>query len=68
MILPYNTLHVPLHGHQIVVKSFITLSFKRLLNSQKKWMTKASVHACELSLYWVFYTHVLTGMGEGGTF
>jgi hypothetical protein len=21
-----------------------------------------------LSLYWVFYTHGLTGMGEGGTF
>jgi hypothetical protein len=30
-------------------------------------MTKVQV-MLELSLYWVFYTHGLTGMGEGGTF
>jgi hypothetical protein len=30
-------------------------------------MTKVQVHAW-LSLYWVFYTHGLTGMGEGRTF
>ena len=61
-------LHVPLYGHQMVVKSFMALSPKRLLNSQKKWMTKAYVHTFELSLYRVFYTHRLTDMCEGGTF
>jgi hypothetical protein len=31
LILPHNTLVVPLHGHQIVVKPFMTLSSKKLL-------------------------------------
>jgi hypothetical protein len=44
------------------------LSFKRLLNSEKRWITKAKVHAFGLSLYRVFYIHKLTSMGEGGTF
>jgi hypothetical protein len=30
-------------------------------------MIKVQVHAW-LSLYWVYYTHELTGMSEGGTF
>jgi hypothetical protein len=30
-------------------------------------MTKVQVHAWA-SLYWVFYTHGLMGMSEGGTF
>jgi hypothetical protein len=64
MIVPHNTLHVPLHGHQIVVNPYMTLSTKTLLNSQIRWMIKVQVHA----VYWVFYTHKLTGMGEGRTF
>jgi hypothetical protein len=28
-------------------------------------MTEAQVHAFGLSLYLIFYTHGLTGMGEG---
>jgi hypothetical protein len=31
-------------------------------------MTEAQVHAFGPILYWVFYTHGLTGMGEGETF
>jgi hypothetical protein len=31
-------------------------------------MTEAQLYAFGLSLYWIFYTHGLTGMGEGGTF
>jgi hypothetical protein len=36
MIVPYNTIHVPLHDRRIVVKPFMTLLLKRLLNSQNK--------------------------------
>jgi hypothetical protein len=32
-----NILHVALYGHQIVIKPFMTLSSKRLLNSQNRW-------------------------------
>ena len=35
-----NTLYVSLHDNQIVVKLSMTLSPKRLLNSQKRWMTE----------------------------
>jgi hypothetical protein len=31
-------------------------------------MTKVKKIMLGLSLYWVFYTHGLTGMGEGETF
>jgi hypothetical protein len=45
----------------------MTLWPKRLLNSKKDGGLK-SKFMLGLSLYWVFYTHGLTGMGEGGTF
>jgi hypothetical protein len=38
-----------------------------LLNSKKVGSLK-SKFMLRISLYWVFYTHGLTGMGEGRTF
>ena len=63
--MPHNTLHVLLHGHQIVVKPSIVLSSKMLLNSQKKKIDDW----CPSSCFQVkFIPHELTSMDEGGTF
>jgi hypothetical protein len=68
MIVPHNTIHVPLHGRRIVVKPSMTLLLKRLLKIVKRrWMIVAQVHVFGPSLYWVFYTHRLKGIDDGGT-
>jgi hypothetical protein len=60
----HNSLHVLLHDYYIVVKLSTTLSSKRFLNSQKRWMIKAQVYTFGLCLYWVFYTYGLMGMSK----
>jgi hypothetical protein len=63
--MSHNTLHVLLHCYyQIVLKSSMTLSSERLLNSKNIWMTEAQVHAFTLDILY----RGLKSIGEGKTF